>query len=1068
MANSFYNHGNAPSPGSIGSSATIRAEFDAVTAGFALFPTLAGFANKPLVVNSLGTAVTTTTGSLALAGALTTTGVFDLTLALGATVTMTLPLVSGTFATLAGTETLTNKTITAPVFSGTATGTYTLGGTPTITAPILSGTVTGTYTLGGTPTGSLVQVLATGTTTARSLATRFSEMTNVKDLGALGDGSTDDTAAFILAEAIGGYIFVPAGTYIIDNVPVTNGFLMVGEGDDSILKKKNNSVSTSYSNALSYLFDITNANITVEFADLVFDGNYQGQVTTRSAAIPGNTSATAIQNFVGTATVIAVGGAIKTLQATAALSTDRLCVRVRNCTIQHCVTIGCYFAGTISVGALAEFLVEGCTFRSFSAGVSQYHDGVTPFSGVVYPAGGYSFSANGSNACAIYAADAARLRVVNNTFIETRDPFAGTVTTGYDTNLYNFPMCALTITTDDGTTQGDPLDWSHLIFTGNMCTGCGRYEFCGNTIGVVDFYVRGGNTVVSGNSFYNNWSTAIRGKTNAKQLSISSNVIENLTSINSRALGINIGPPTYPSQQGNYSIVGNTIRNATTGILVTGDSGPPEDTDGTVADDTNDAQISTAVGATTDATGYTTGLKTVTLASAGTGDLVVGDLITFAGDTTQYVITVGDGDVSDGGTISFHPGLVSVIPAATTAITVVVIGKYVNNIVVANNIVENSRNVSLVDATLQSAFDIYGQGIYVKQASSVAITGNVVDTTSVPTSGTTETDEHGIFVSVCRNVVITGNRVRRSSRAGLSVESATGDVVVSGNLLSRSAEEGMTVTNTGNTSIVNNVVATSNGTGILSGSSTTRNLLIANNRVENVLGDSASTIVGISTGGAIVAKSVSITGNTIELVTNAGAGNAYGVYAQLAATPDELLTTHISDNTIYTTDQSGMFLQDVTGVVYSNIFKNCNTSLSTAQGGIFINGVTNVGKLQIAGNTHTSDMTLFPTTGGASWATIAAHTIATGVVTVLMNSGTVLIDTEAAAATDDLDTINNLQDGSITTFRAVSSARDVVFKDGTGNMKLNGDFTLNNVEDQITLRMSNSVLYEMSRSDNGA
>ena len=42
--------------------------------------------------------------------------------------------------------------ISAPVLSGTATGTYTLGGTPTIAAPELSGTVTGTYALGGTPT----------------------------------------------------------------------------------------------------------------------------------------------------------------------------------------------------------------------------------------------------------------------------------------------------------------------------------------------------------------------------------------------------------------------------------------------------------------------------------------------------------------------------------------------------------------------------------------------------------------------------------------------------------------------------------------------------------------------------------------------------------------------------------------------------------------------------------------------------------------------------------------------------------------------------------------------------
>ena len=49
-------------------------------------------------------------------------------------------------------ETLTLKTIIAPVLSGTVTGTYTLGGAPTIIAPVLSGTVSGTYTLGGAPT----------------------------------------------------------------------------------------------------------------------------------------------------------------------------------------------------------------------------------------------------------------------------------------------------------------------------------------------------------------------------------------------------------------------------------------------------------------------------------------------------------------------------------------------------------------------------------------------------------------------------------------------------------------------------------------------------------------------------------------------------------------------------------------------------------------------------------------------------------------------------------------------------------------------------------------------------
>jgi len=78
----------------------------------------------------------------------------------------------------------------------------------------------------------------------------------------------------------------------------------------------------------------------------------------------------------------------------------------------------------------------------------------------------------------------------------------------------------------------------------------------------------------------------------------------------------------------------------------------------------------TASGATTDATGYAAGLKTVTLAAAGTGSILVGDVVTFAGDAQTYTITSGDEQVSNAGTISFEPGLKVVMSQATKAITV--------------------------------------------------------------------------------------------------------------------------------------------------------------------------------------------------------------------------------------------------------------------------------------------------------------------------------------------------------------------------------------------------------------
>lgn len=81
----------------------------------------------------------------------------------------------------------------------------------------------------------------------------------------------------------------------------------------------------------------------------------------------------------------------------------------------------------------------------------------------------------------------------------------------------------------------------------------------------------------------------------------------------------------------------------------------------------------TASSATTNNAGYAIGDTVLTLASAGTGTIVPGDVITITGDASgaSYVVVSGDADVSNGGTITIGaPGLRGTLSAATHAITV--------------------------------------------------------------------------------------------------------------------------------------------------------------------------------------------------------------------------------------------------------------------------------------------------------------------------------------------------------------------------------------------------------------
>ncbi len=172
-------------------------------------------ANTAIVVNSVGTALTNTTGTLALAGNFSTTGTHATTLIQGADVSLTLPVVSGTLATLAGTETLSNKTLVAPALGTPVSGVATnLTGTA---AGLTAGNVTTNANLTGVITSSgnttsIASQTGTGTKFVVDTSPTIVGLTVTTSFTATGLVTNADLAGSVAASKLVGTDIVTVGT----------------------------------------------------------------------------------------------------------------------------------------------------------------------------------------------------------------------------------------------------------------------------------------------------------------------------------------------------------------------------------------------------------------------------------------------------------------------------------------------------------------------------------------------------------------------------------------------------------------------------------------------------------------------------------------------------------------------------------------------------------------------------------------------------------------------------------------------------------------------------------------
>jgi hypothetical protein len=67
---------------------------------------------------------------------------------------------------------------------------------------------------------------------------KLRQTVSVMDFGAVGDGVTDDTVAFVAAQTASQNIFVPPGTYLLNGLRIQNGVQIIGSGYENTIFKQ--------------------------------------------------------------------------------------------------------------------------------------------------------------------------------------------------------------------------------------------------------------------------------------------------------------------------------------------------------------------------------------------------------------------------------------------------------------------------------------------------------------------------------------------------------------------------------------------------------------------------------------------------------------------------------------------------------------------------------------------------------------------------------------------------------------------------------------------------------------
>ena len=283
--------------------------------------------------------------------------------------------------------------------------------------------------------------------------------------------------------------------------------------------------------------------------------------------------------------------------------------------------------------------------------------------------------------------------------------------------------------------------------------------------------------------------------------------------------------------------------------------------------------------------------------------------------------------------------------------------------------------------------------------------------------------------------------------------------------------------------------------------------------VMNITGNTI--FVEDSEGAASGAGIKSQTNGTIDINSNSIQGNGvlYGIAAGMSATSklsvrgntikltSESQTPNSSRGIIATTSAGTLSIQSSSNKVLGMTRANSNYAYdyrSIGGGSVIVSMAGDLksdGYMDIGGVTYatsqTDNVALFISADLAANDAYIGRTlvgqlrfvpaqqlvIASGIISLTgINGGNglpyrqtrIVVDTQGAAGSDDLDTINGGQDGDILIIGSLTSTRDTTLKNGTGNLKIGSDFTLGTTADRITLMYDSglSQWVQLTRSTN--